>query len=93
MREELVGLIRTWSSVPLSLDDDTSLIASGLLDSLAATLSLPSDTLADEVEPYLLRAQFVIRSPRGRVATSKSYRHLGKEPPLDDVGNEPGSLF
>lgn len=35
MRDELVGLIRTWSSVPLSLDDDTSLIASGLLDSLA----------------------------------------------------------
>lgn len=35
LRDELVGLIRTWSSVPLSLDDDTSLIASGLLDSLA----------------------------------------------------------
>ena len=35
LRDELVGLIRTWSSAPLSLDDDTSLIASGLLDSLA----------------------------------------------------------
>jgi acyl carrier protein len=35
LRDELVGLIQTWSSVPLSLDDDTSLIASGLLDSLA----------------------------------------------------------
>jgi acyl carrier protein len=35
LRDELVGLIQTWSSLPLSLDDDTSLIASGLLDSLA----------------------------------------------------------
>lgn len=63
------------------------------VESLAATLSLPSDTLADEVEPYLLRGQFVIRSPRGRVATVKAYRHLGKAPPLDKEDAGAGSLF
>jgi holliday junction DNA helicase RuvB len=62
------------------------------VESLAATLSLPSDTLADEVEPFLLRAQFVVRSPRGRVATAKAYHHLGKTPPVEEVGG-PGSLF
>lgn len=35
LRDELAGLIKTWSSVPLSLEDDTSLIGSGVLDSLA----------------------------------------------------------
>jgi Holliday junction DNA helicase RuvB len=51
------------------------------VEALAATLSLPTDTLADEVEPYLLRAQFIVRTPRGRQATEKTYRHLGKAPP------------
>jgi holliday junction DNA helicase RuvB len=41
-------------------------------------MNLPSDTLSDEVEPYLLREQFIIRTPRGRVATPRAYQHLGK---------------
>ena len=56
-------------------------------EALAATMSLASDTLSDEVEPYLLREQFVVRTPRGRVATAKSYRHLGMpEPKRRDDG-------
>jgi acyl carrier protein/GNAT superfamily N-acetyltransferase len=35
LRDELIDLVKTWASVPPSLDDHTSLIASGLLDSLA----------------------------------------------------------
>ena len=35
MRNELTHLIKTWASVPDSIDEDTSLIASGLLDSVA----------------------------------------------------------
>src|SRR5436190_22224355 len=48
------------------------------VDALAATMNLAVDTLSDEVEPYLLRAQFIVRSPRGRVATARAYHHLGK---------------
>jgi Holliday junction DNA helicase RuvB len=39
------------------------------------------DTLEDEVEPYLLRCHFIIRSPRGRRATAKAYQHLGLREP------------
>jgi len=53
---------------------------------------LPSDTLADEIEPYLLRAQFIVRSPRGRMASPKTYQHLGKPVPESDKPKE-ASLF
>ena len=49
-------------------------------------MNLPADTLSDEVEPYLLREQFIVRTPRGRVATPRTYKLLGrtpKEPPAD----------
>jgi len=39
-------------------------------------MNLSPDTLSDEVEPYLLRSELLIRSPRGRVATAKAYDHL-----------------
>ena len=62
------------------------------VEALAATMNLPSDTLSDEVEPYLLREQFIVRTPRGRVATAKAYRHLGLAVP-PPKGEVPGSLF
>jgi Holliday junction DNA helicase RuvB len=42
------------------------------VEALAATMNLPSDTLSDEVEPYLLREQFIVRTPRGRLATPRA---------------------
>ena len=50
------------------------------VEALAATMNLPTDTLTDEVEPYLLREQFIVRTPRGRVATTKAYQHLNRKP-------------
>src|SRR6202030_3394808 len=50
-------------------------------EALAATLNLPVDTLSDEIEPYLLREQLLIRTPRGRTATARTYQHLGKPRP------------
>ncbi len=51
-------------------------------EALSATLNLAVDTLTDEVEPYLLRRHFIVRTPRGRRATAAAYRHLGlPEPP------------
>jgi Holliday junction DNA helicase RuvB len=48
------------------------------VEALAATMNLPADTLSDEIEPYLLREQYVVRTPRGRVATPRAYQVLGK---------------
>jgi Holliday junction DNA helicase RuvB len=51
-------------------------------EALAATMNIAVDTLTDEVEPYLLRRHFIVRTPRGRRATPSAYRHLGlPEPP------------
>ena len=64
------------------------------VEALAATLAISVDTLADEVEPFLLRSHFIIRTPRGRCATPKAYKHLGlRVPSTRPVGAEPGSLF
>jgi Holliday junction DNA helicase RuvB len=48
------------------------------VEALAATMNVPVDTLSDEIEPYLLREQLLIRTPRGRMATPRAYHHLGK---------------
>ncbi|MSR30392.1 MAG: Holliday junction branch migration DNA helicase RuvB [Gemmataceae bacterium] len=49
------------------------------VDALAATMNLPADTLSDEIEPFLLREQFIIRTGRGRVGTQKAYELLGRK--------------
>src|SRR3954451_16503678 len=61
------------------------------VEAIAATMNLPSDTLSDEVEPFLLREQFVVRTPRGRVATPRAFQLLnGKAPPKPDIDPQPG---
>jgi holliday junction DNA helicase RuvB len=62
------------------------------VEALAATMNLPSDTLSDEIEPYLLREQFMVRTPRGRVATPRAYAHLGKPMPKEPDDKQ-GLLF
>src|SRR5215468_6015481 len=60
------------------------------VEALAATMNLAADTLSDEIEPYLLREQFIIRTPRGRLATPRTYQLLGL--PMKPPPEEP-SLF
>ncbi len=50
------------------------------LDTIAATLSESASTIEDVYEPYLLQQGYIIRTPRGRQATSKAYKHLGLAP-------------
>jgi Holliday junction DNA helicase RuvB len=50
-------------------------------EALSATMNVAVDTLTDEVEPYLLRRHFIVRTPRGRRATATAYRHLGLPEP------------
>jgi holliday junction DNA helicase RuvB len=48
---------------------------------IAASLNEDGQTLEDVVEPYLLKAGFVVRTASGRKATEAAYRHLGAIPP------------
>jgi Holliday junction DNA helicase RuvB len=50
------------------------------VESLAAALSEERGTLEDVIEPYLIQQGFLVRTARGRMATSKAYRHLGLKP-------------
>ena len=47
------------------------------LSTLAAAVGEEADTIEDVYEPYLLQLGFLKRTPRGRVATERAYRHLG----------------
>lgn len=51
------------------------------VDTIAATIGEESQTIEDVYEPYLLQIGFLERTPRGRRATVKAYKHLGIEPP------------
>jgi Holliday junction DNA helicase RuvB len=59
------------------------------LDSLAAAISEERDTIEDVVEPYLIQQGFMMRTPRGRVVTSKTYAHFGLQPPDPDPPPDP----
>ncbi len=47
------------------------------IDSLAAAISEERGTIEDVIEPFLIQQGFIMRTPRGRVATKLSYQHLG----------------
>lgn len=49
------------------------------LETLAATIGEDSGTIEEVYEPYLIKNGFIIRTPRGRMVTDLSYRHLGLE--------------
>jgi len=51
------------------------------LSTLSAAVGEEPDTIEDVVEPYLLQLGFLQRTPRGRVATERAYRHLGATVP------------
>ena len=61
------------------------------VEALAATMNTAVDTLTDEVEPFLLRREFIVRTPRGRRATPLAYRILGLDQPepTDSLFDQP----
>jgi holliday junction DNA helicase RuvB len=61
------------------------------IDAVAATINDDAETLAEIVEPYLLKIGFITREPRGRRVTRDGYAHLGKQPPTSATGQ--GALF
>jgi len=50
------------------------------VEAVAHTMNMAIDTLSDEVEPFLLRSELVVRTPRGRRVTVAGYEHLGIAP-------------
>ncbi len=51
------------------------------VDSLAAAISEERDTIEDVLEPYLIQQGFIMRTPRGRMATQLAYQHFGIRAP------------
>ena len=56
------------------------------LEAIAATINDEPETLAEVVEPFLLKIGFVVRSPNGRRATPAAYAHLGHAVPASPTG-------
>ncbi|MFN2333026.1 MAG: Holliday junction branch migration DNA helicase RuvB [Wenzhouxiangellaceae bacterium] len=51
------------------------------VESLAAALSEERGTIEDVIEPYLIQQGFLIRTSRGRMATTRTWQHLGLKAP------------
>ncbi|HGE4922076.1 TPA: Holliday junction branch migration DNA helicase RuvB, partial [Legionella pneumophila] len=47
------------------------------IDSIAAAIGEEKGTIEDVLEPFLIQQGFLMRTPRGRIATSKAYQHFG----------------
>ena len=73
-RRLLLAIIEKFSGGPVGLE------------TLGAVMSDDAETIEEVYEPYLMRAGFLKRTPRGRVATEHAYRHLGKTPPTSARG-------
>ena len=56
------------------------------VDSLAAAIGEERDTIEDVLEPYLIQQGFMMRTPRGRIATRNAWLHFGLDAPKDSLG-------
>ena len=66
-REILITMIENFGGGPVGID------------SIATTIGEDSETVEEVYEPYLVQNGFILRTPRGRVASEKAYKHLGLE--------------
>lgn len=55
------------------------------LDSLAAAIGEERGTIEDVLEPYLIQEGYLMRTPRGRVATKNAYAHFGLPMPASTI--------
>jgi len=59
------------------------------LQTMAATISEPVETLEDVVEPYLMQIGLLARTSRGRQLTAGAWEHLGLTPPVSAASAQP----
>lgn len=58
------------------------------IESLAAALGEDRGTLEDVIEPYLIQQGFLIRTPRGRIASKSAYQHFSIPVPSDKSSDQ-----
>jgi len=58
------------------------------IESLAAAIGEERGTIEDVIEPFLIQQGFMMRTARGRVATSNAYLHFGLTPPQTSANQE-----
>lgn len=63
------------------------------VETLAAGLSEPRDTVEEVVEPYLIQLGLVARTARGRCLNERGWQHLGLTPPNGLPGSAQDGLF
>ncbi len=80
-RKYLETLIRVFDGGPVGIE------------ALAHTMNTATDTLSDEIEPYLLRSELLVRSPRGRMATTAAWQHLQLTPQSTSQEDNQDTLF
>ena len=80
-RKYLETLIRVFDGGPVGVE------------ALAHTMNTATDTLSDEIEPYLLRSELLVRSPRGRMATTAAWQHLQLTPQSTPQEDNQDTLF
>ncbi len=73
-RKLLVSLMQKFDGGPVGVD------------SLAAAIGEERGTIEDVIEPYLIQQGFLMRTPRGRMATRTCYQHFGLEVPVQAAG-------
>ncbi len=59
------------------------------VDNLAAAIGEERGTIEDVLEPFLIQQGFLMRTPRGRMATRATYAHFGLTPPARLLAEEP----
>ncbi len=62
------------------------------VDNLSAAIGEERGTIEDVLEPYLIQQGFIMRTPRGRMATRNAYLHCGLKPPVSRA-SEPLDLL
>ncbi len=68
-RKILLAIVEKFSGGPVGLD------------SVAASIGESRGTIEEVIEPYLLQEGFLMRTPRGRIATPLTYQHFGLQQP------------
>jgi Holliday junction DNA helicase RuvB len=54
------------------------------LDNLAAAIGEERETIEDVIEPFLIQQGFLMRTPRGRIATRHAWQYFGLKQPSSD---------
>ncbi len=58
------------------------------VETLAAGLSEPRDTIEEVIEPYLIQLGLIARTARGRALNERAWKHLGLNPPADAAAQD-----